>query len=189
MLKILSCKALWENFKLHRNFRKHNFRPQNSPVDSRRNYCTKCPKTGNHIVVYVHAKKNSWWFEKFSFAFCWVDLINPFYKRNKALKKKNTQKNNIRVTAYFITVMSTCRLSDIVIVNTIWISTIYVTIVTMTIRRSTTCTISLSICWPSLPSTMTIFSWKSKKFVVDTSLLEFTLELYTGIHLQKCSII
>ena len=54
--------------------------------------------------------------------------------------------------------MSTCRLSDIVIVNTIWISTIYITIVTITICRSTTSTISCTIIWTNLPSTVTLSS-------------------------------
>ena len=117
-------------------------------------------------------------FWRFLFYFSLVSIhciIHHFYENNNS-ETNPIKITNIGVTAYFITIISTSRLSDTIIVYTIGIRTIYVTPITTTILRRTTSTVSSVIC---LSSTVTI-SYKSKIFVVEF-LKKSTLELHPNI--------
>ena len=104
-------------------------------------------------------------------------LIHHFDTKEPIQKQTRQNQTLIKVTAYFITIMSTSRLSETVIVNTIGIRTIYVTPATTSILRSTTSTVSTVIC---LSSTVTI-SDKSKTVIVEFP-QEFTFQLQPDIH-------
>ena len=108
-------------------------------------------------------------------------LIHHFDTKEPFQKQTRQNQTLIGVTAYFITIMSTSRLSETVIVNTIGIRTIYVTPATTSILRSTTSTVSTVIC---LSSTVTI-SDKSKTVIVEFG-QEFTFQTTTGYSSYTC---